>query len=121
MPIAGPQAVSLAGGPGVSLDAAPPLPPEATRRPTLRQLSGGQPGGLGAMAGNPGVMALEGLQMMERGAQLLSQGIPGLTPQLADLIAGLRQAVPQQLAGSVPGGGGGGGAPVGTMPPAGVM
>ncbi len=116
--IAGPQAAP-GGGMGTSLDAGPPLPPEATRRPTLRQLAGGQPEGLGAMAGNPGVMALEGLQMMERGAQLLSQGIPGLTPQLAELRAGLRQAVPQQLAGSTPGGGGG--APAGVMPPAGVM
>jgi hypothetical protein len=74
---------------------------------------------MGNAAGSPQMSALEGLGMMEKGAQLLASGIPGLAPQLAQLISGLRQAVPQAMAGGgqQPGGEASGMVPMSAPPP----
>ena len=40
--------------------------------------------------------------MVERGAQLLAQGIPSLQDPMAQLVAFVRQAVPQAMAGGNP-------------------
>jgi hypothetical protein len=53
---------------------------------------------MGAEGGTPQMQALEGLKMIEKGAQLLSGGLPGMGPQLMEVIMGLRNEVPQQLA-----------------------
>ena len=45
-----------------------------------------QPKGLGADAGNPQIMALQGLQLMEKGAQLLVQGFPALQDPLGQVV-----------------------------------
>ena len=97
--IAGPRAgASGMGGPGPArLDSPPPLPPEATRRPTPRQLAGEQET-IGAESSNPQIMALQAMQGIESAVQQLAAAIPGMAPQLMGLVMSLREAVPQQLA-----------------------
>lgn len=75
-----------------TLDDPPPSPPEK------RGKSGP---GLGEMSGSPGLMALQGLQQIENGMQLLTTGLPQLGPLIqgmAMMMARLRQAVPQAMA-----------------------
>ncbi len=61
-----------------------------------------QPKGLGADAGNPQIMALQGLQLIEKGAQILAQGLPALQDSLGQVVAFVRQAVPQAMTGGNP-------------------
>src|SRR5690348_746976 len=79
---------------GVTLDRTPPSPPD--RR--------GSPGksGMGEMGGSPGLMALNGLEMVENGMQLIVTALPqlGMLMQgMGAMLMQLRQAVPQALAG----------------------
>lgn len=114
MPIQGPlSAQSQVANPNVNLDAPPPLPPGTTRRPTLQQMGGGE--SLGQEESNPAIKALKALKMIEMGAQMLGGAFPGLAPELAEIVGGLRQAVPQQLAQIQ--GEGGGGVPHMSLPP----
>ncbi len=114
MPIQGPlSAQSQVANPNVDLDAPPPLPPGTTRRPTLQQLGGAE--SLGQEESNPAIQALKALKMIEMGAQMLGGAFPGLAPELAELVGGLRQAVPQRLAQMQQGEGGGG--PQMSLPP----
>ena len=107
-----------------SLDGPPPLPTGGGgRKATLMDQ---QPKGLGADAGNPQIMALQGLQLMEKGAQLLVQGFPALQDPLGQVVAFVRQAVPQAMTGGNPmqvpaaaGPPGGGGMPMAPPPPPG--
>lgn len=92
---------------GSALDGPPTSPP--AQRPTMMDTAG-----VGPEASSPHVQALQGLQYLERGAQLLSSSIPEMAPQLAELITGLRQAVPQAMAGAA---GAGGGQPPMMTPP----
>jgi len=71
----------------------------------------GQGGAGNQAAGSPQVMALQGLQMVERGLQILAQTFPDTAPQFADFVSQLRQLTAQGVAGSV-----GGQAPAGVMP-----
>ena len=57
---------------------------------------------LGMDAGNPQIMMLQGMKMFEQGAQILAQGIPGLQDPLGQMVAFVRQAVPQALTGGNP-------------------
>jgi len=57
---------------------------------------------IGADSGNPQIMALQGMQMFERGLQLIAQGIPTLQDPLAQVLAFVRQAVPQAMTGGNP-------------------
>jgi hypothetical protein len=96
------------GGPGAGgsvLSAPPPSP-----RMPIAAIAG-QGEGLGPDAGSPEVQALQGLEFMERGAQLLATTFPEMAPDLAQLISGLRQAVPQAMAGGAGGMPGAGAAP----------
>jgi hypothetical protein len=119
MLVAGPRAVAPPdSSPGVSVDSPPPLPPQATARPSLSQLSGQQEEeSLGNLP--PQTRVLKGLKMIERGSQLIGGDLPGMAPALMNLVGMLRQAVPEQLAavtspqpGMLPPGGAG-------MPPSG--
>lgn|SRR5262245_48675632 len=114
---------------GGMLDTPPPSPPAAKKGASLvdTQLSRSQGAGLGAEAGNPQIVALQGLAMLEQGTQLLSSTLPALGPALGQLMAQLRQVIPQamadQLAGienaGAPQMGGGAGAMAPTAPPPG--
>ena len=78
----------------VTLDKNPPSPPE------IRGSAGKS--GLGEMAKSPGLMALQGLESIENGMQMITVAIPNLGPILglmATLVTRLRQAVPQALSG----------------------
>lgn len=57
---------------------------------------------LGVENGNPEIMTLQGMKMFEQGAQMLVQGIPGLEQPLGQMLAFVRQAVPQALTGGNP-------------------
>lgn len=87
-------------------------PPPAPRGASIASLASKPEGAMGAEAGSPQMQALQGLQFMERGAQMLATSFPDMAPQLAQLIGGLRQAVPQAMSGAM-----GGGAPAGGMQP----
>jgi hypothetical protein len=78
----------------------------------MQQMAGGE--SLGQEESNPAIRALRALKMIEMGAQLLGGTFPGMAPELAELVGGLRQSVPQQLAQAQ---GAGGGAPQMSMPP----
>ena len=58
--------------------------------------------GLGAEAGNPQIMMLQGMKMFEQGVQILAHGIPAIQPMLGQMLAFVRQAVPQALTGGNP-------------------
>lgn len=78
---------------GVTLDRPPPGPPDK---------KGSARVGMGEMGGSPGLMALNGMEMIENGMQLMQTAMPQLNPliqPMAMLLAQLRQAVPQALAG----------------------
>ena len=85
--------------PRSDLSEGPPLPAQATRRPTMHQLAGAgdQERGLGMEGGSPQVQALEGMQMAERGLQLIATSLPDLAPGLAQLLEQLRQAIPRAM------------------------
>ena len=89
---------------GVTLDRMPPSPPD-------RKGTTGKPG-LGEMGGSPALMALNGLEMVENGMQLVATALPQLgtlVQPMSMMIMQLRQAVPQALAG-------GGGSAMGASP-----
>ena len=85
------------------LDEGPPLPKEATKKRTLMD-SASDDDGLGKHAGNPQVMAIRGMQMAERGMQLIAAGAPALADLMVSSIAQLRQLVPQAMSNSMGGG-----------------
>lgn len=107
---------------GGMLDSGPPQPPARSANRSLvdTQMSRGV-GGLGAEAGNPQIVAMQGLALIEQGTQLLSSTLPALGPALGQLTAQLRQVVPQamadQLAGIENAGAGMGGPAAGGMAP----
>ena len=81
---------------GVTLDRLPAGPPDKKKD------SQGSTG-LGEFASSPGLMALQGLEQIEKGMQLIAAGAPGTAPviqQMAILLTQLRQAVPQALTGN---------------------
>ncbi len=80
------------------LDGPPPLPDKVGRKPSLLDAKPG----LGGDSGNPQIMALQGMQMFEKGALALGQGFPALQAPLSQMIAFVRQAVPQAMAGGNP-------------------
>ena len=101
MQVAGPRAVAPPdSSPGVSVDSPPPLPQQATARPSLDQLTGQQSE---EAIGNlpPQARVIKGLRMIEQGSQLIGNDLPGMAPALMDLVGMLRQAVPEQLASSM--------------------
>lgn len=89
---------------GVELDSPPPRPPSAEKKDLL-QLSMKPPGpeGLGEMANNPTIMAMQGLAMAKQGFQLLANGIPAISQLLMNTINDLEQIVPQAMADSIAG------------------
>lgn len=96
------------------LDSTPPSP----RSPSIASLARRPEAATGPEAGSPQMQALQGLQFMERGAQMLATTFPEMAPQLAQLVGGLRQAIPQAMAGSMGGSPAGGMSPM--MPPPGA-
>ena len=103
--IAGPQAGSSQNtpNPGINLNSPPPLPPEATRQPTLSQLAGPSPSppdnGIGMEGGGQRVQLAQGMASVQQGFRLLATGIPGMAPQLAEFLSQLEKAMVQDLAG----------------------
>lgn len=92
-------------GPTESQSGRPQLdgpPPPSGREGRPASLMDRQQPGLGAEAGNPQIMMLQGMKMLEQGAQILAQGIPSLEQPLGQVVAFIRQAVPQALAGGNP-------------------
>ena len=92
-------------GPGESTGGRPQLegpPPPPAKEGRAASLMDRQQMGLGAEAGNPQIMMLQGMKMLEQGAQILAQGIPALEQPLGQVIAFVRQAVPQALTGGNP-------------------
>jgi hypothetical protein len=84
---------------GGMLDSPPPAPPSRGGASLVdNQMSRTQGAGLGAEAGNPQIVALQGLAMLEQGTQLLSSTLPQLGPALGQLMAQLRQVIPQAMA-----------------------
>lgn len=92
---------------GVTLDKLPSGPPDVKK-------TGGSGVKLGEFGSSPGLMALQGLEQIDKGFQLVVAGIPQLPPMLIQMgatwLTQLRQAVPQAL--------GGGGGP---FPPSGIL
>lgn len=82
------------------LDSAPPGGEKGSLVKNQQRPSDGQM--LGMEAGNPQILALQGLKMIESGAQALVQGIPALEGPLGQILVFVRQAVPQALAGGNP-------------------
>lgn len=83
-----------------SLDSPPPIPPDRGGRKSLMEAQKNQ--SLGQEAGNPTIMTMQGMQMVERGIQMLAQGLPVLEQPLAQVLAFVRQAVPQAMSGGNP-------------------
>jgi len=96
---------------GGSLDTAPPMPPQPSRK-DMMTLNWSQPpsGGMGPEAADPQVKALQGMQMIQMGVQLISVALPVLAAPLQALIGQLENVVPQAMADSVAG-----------TPPSGMM
>lgn len=84
------------------LDSPPPLPAKLGRKATLMDMAGDGSGGLGQLAGNPQVMALQFMSMIQKGAQGLAQFYPTLDPLMAQILGVVNQAVPQALTGGNP-------------------
>jgi len=80
------------------LDKAPPQPPGGRKRASSLMDSQNQSQGLGPEGGNPQILILQGLAMMEKGSQMLSGGLPQLGPALNGLMQNLKQVVPQAMA-----------------------
>jgi hypothetical protein len=99
----------------VSVDENPPSPPDQRK-------GNGKLPGMGEFGKSPGLMALQGLESMENGMQLIAVAMPqmaALMGPMALMLTRLRQAVPQMIAG-------GGASPLGsssmlTPPPGGPM
>lgn len=103
-------------GPGERLEGPPPYvpggaPPAGPRAGLMdSQLAAqGAGGGLGSEAANPQIVIMEALGGIEERFNLLSSVIPQLAPAFTQLIANLRQVIPQamadQVAGALPGAG----------------
>lgn len=78
---------------GITLDRMPPGPPDKKGKASV---------GMGELGGSPGLMALNGMEQIENGMQLVATALPQLNPLLQPLgmiLTQLRQAVPQALAG----------------------
>ncbi len=102
--IAGPQAGSSQNtpNPGINLNSPPPLPPEATRQPTLSQLAGPSAppdNGIGMEGGGQRVQLAQGMASVQQGFRLLATGNPAMAPQLAEFLNQLEKAMVQDLAG----------------------
>ena len=103
--------MGLAGRPpGVSLDAAPPMPPGATSKAPSKP-------GLGSDSGNPQILALQFTQQLVQSAQGLGSILPSLAQPMMQLVQMIEQLVPQAMADLTPGGQPA--APPGVMPPMG--
>lgn len=83
------------------LDGPPPPPPGEGKKASARNLMDSQRS-LGAMSGNPQIMTLQGLKMVEQGMQLIATGVPVLRDPLGQIVAFVRQAVPQAMSGGNP-------------------
>jgi hypothetical protein len=88
-----------------SLDKAPPPPVMRKAQPTRLMGNGG---GLGAAASSPQARALQGMQLVEQGSELITSVFPSLAPVLGDFIGRLHQSIPQALADMTQGGPGAG-------------
>ena len=92
---------SPAGGPAsnVTLDSPPSMPAQPSRK-SLMDLGWSQKpeGGLGQEASNPQVQALQGVKMMEMGAQVLSAALPSIAAPIMAFVQQLQTVVPQAMA-----------------------
>lgn len=123
--------MSVGAGPnntGERLDNPPPASPDQGKRAKHGSLvenqlkRQGAPGtGLGIDGGDPQVLALQGTEMIEMGAQKVSAALPALAQALQTLVANLKVVIPQaisdQLAGISNSGAGGPASGVAPAPP----
>lgn len=96
---------------GVTLDKAPPRPPDA-----MSPVAPQDEGNMGEMARSPQIMTMQGMAMVKDGFQLLSNGIPQLAQLLSNSLTELEQMVAQAMAQSMGGGGLQAPAPPGVAP-----
>ena len=80
--------------PAASLDSPPASPPAGMSNMGW----GSKPdGGLGPEASNPQVQALQGVKMVEMGAQILASALPELAGPIQAFVQQLSQMVPQMM------------------------
>lgn len=110
---------SPASGPGsgVTLDSPPGSPPSPDRAALMNLGWGSKPeGGMGAEASNPQIMALQGVKLIEMGAQVLSAALPPLAQAIQAFVQQLQVVVPQAMSQAV-GGASAAGSPMGPPSP----
>lgn len=98
--------------PPLKLDAAPPVSPDTVKRASLVDLEANKRGsGLGEYAGDPKIVALNGMSKAEQGVNEIMSVFPQLPPQILEAVAALKQMVLQMVAGAGLGAPGMAGAP----------
>jgi len=93
--------------PAASLDS-PPQSPTGPARAAMGNMGwGGKPdGGLGPEASDPQVKALQGVKLIEMGAQVLASSVPELAGPVQAFVQQIAQLVPQMLNQQMVGGAG---------------
>ena len=99
-----PNSPASGPGSGATLDGPPSMLPQPSRRNLMDLGWGSKPeGGMGQEASNPQVMALQGVKLIEMGAQVLSASLPMLAQALQAFVQQLQVVVPQAMAQAVGG------------------
>lgn len=84
--------------PAASLDSPPASPPGPSRAEMGNLGWGAKPDeGLGPEASNPQIQALQGVKMVEMGAQLLATALPELAGPIQAFVQQLSTMVPQMM------------------------